>query len=174
MNRKRALMIAGALALAVPLTFGAVKAMDSGDRSTGIQTAFFGGGHHRGWGRGGRGMQRLCSPQRDERIEDVIEFVEGFVDFSPEQSEAWTKLTGAVRTGSATVDETCGKVRQAGRPKSAPEKLALAETMMTTGLSVVQQVRPAFEEFYGLLSEKQQDALDGLMNRGKGRHGWRQ
>jgi hypothetical protein len=33
------------------------------------------------------------------------------------------------------------------------------------GLEVVQEVRPAFDRFYGTLSEDQKQALDQLINR---------
>ena len=35
--------------------------------------------------------------------------------------------------------------------------------MMTTGVSVLERVRPDFDAFYATLSEKQQRALDDLV-----------
>jgi hypothetical protein len=38
---------------------------------------------------------------------------------------------------------------------------------MSTRLSVMRAVKPAFEKFYATLSEKQQKAIDGLYTRGR-------
>ena len=47
------------------------------------------GGHHR------RGMAMICGDRRDKRIEHGLAFVEGFVNFTPEQTTAWGELTEA-------------------------------------------------------------------------------
>lgn len=127
--------------------------------------AHFGG--HGGWrdghGRGhGRGMAMICGDRRDRRIEDGLAFVEGFVDFTPEQTTAWGELTSAVRAGSATIGEKCEELEKAGTPESTPDRLARFEAMAATGLAILQRIRPAFERFYATLSDKQKKALDDL------------
>jgi hypothetical protein len=129
------------------------------------------GGEHGGWHRshahrGGRGMAALCSDRRDQKLEHGLAFVEGFVNFTPEQTTAWNELGAALREGSATIGETCAELETAGKPQTAPEKLARFEAMGATGLAVLQRVRPVFDRFYATLSEKQQKALDDLMSRG--------
>ena len=126
-------------------------------------------GWHGGWSKdmGGRHLGRLCSERRDERIEGMVAMVESFSDFTPDQTEAWNKLTDALRTGSTSIADACEEFKNAGRPNTAPEKLARIETMMATGLAVVRVVRPAFEEFYGELDDKQKEALDGLISHGR-------
>lgn len=138
--------------------------------------AHFGGDQDRYKGRatfrGHRAIAMLCSDRRDRTIETVTGFVEGFINFTPEQEKPWKDLTEAVGEGSALVSQTCEKVTPKGSQLSAPENLARIETVLETGLSVVQKLRPAFANFYGSLSEKQQKALETLLAHRHGRgHG---
>jgi hypothetical protein len=113
----------------------------------------------------GRGLERLCSSQRDERLEDGLSFVESFVDFTPEQTQAWTELATALRAGSASIGQTCGELGSLAIPEKAPDKLALVETMLTKGVAVLGQVRPAFATFYETLDDDQKQAIDRLASR---------
>ena len=131
------------------------------------QHANFGGhgGWHQGHGRGpGRGLAMICSDRRDQGIENGLAFVEGFVNFTPEQANAWSELSGAVRGESATIGETCEEMEKADPPQSAPEKLARAETLGAAGLGMLQRIRPVFERFYATLSDTQKQALDNLIS----------
>lgn len=136
--------------------------------------AHFGGDHHRHKDRanfrGHRAIAMVCSDQRDRRIKAATGFVEGFVNFTPEQEKPWQELTRAIDEGSATIGQTCENVAPKGTELSAPENLARFETVLETGLSVVQKIRPAFAAFYGSLSDKQKKALESLMSQ---RHGYR-
>ena len=128
------------------------------------QVHFGGGG---GWrhGRGhARGMAMICSDRRDQRIEHGIAFVEGFVNFTPEQTTAWSELTDAVRAGNASIGEKCEELENSGEPKSAPDRLQRLETLASTGLGILQRIRPAFERFYATLSDKQKKAVDDLIS----------
>ncbi len=128
------------------------------------QVHFGGGG---GWrhGRGhGRGMAMICSDRRDERIEHSLAFVEGFVNFTPEQTTTWGELTKEVRAGSALIGEKCEELENAGIPDSTPDRLQRFESLATTGLGILQRIRPAFERFYASLSDKQKKAVDDLIS----------
>jgi hypothetical protein len=129
-------------------------------------------GGHGGWrhGHGGgpghaRGMAMICSDGRNERIEHGLAFVEGFVNFTPEQTSAWGDLTKAIRAGSATIGEKCAELEKADAPASAPERLQRIESLATTGVGILQSIRPAFDRFYTTLNEKQKKAIDDLMSR---------
>jgi hypothetical protein len=127
--------------------------------------AHFGG--HGGWhhGRGhGRGMATICSERRDQRIEHGLAFVEGFVNFTPEQTTAWSELTDVVRAGSASIGEKCEELEKTGMPESVPDRLQRFETLASTGLGILQRIRPAFERFYATLSDKQKKAVDDLIS----------
>jgi hypothetical protein len=117
-----------------------------------------------------RGFEAICSERRNQGIEHGLAFVEGFVNFTPEQTTAWNELGAAIRAGSASVGEKCTELRAAGEPRTAPERLARFEAMATTGLDILKRVRPAFDRFYATLSEKQKKALDGLIEHRRGRH----
>ncbi len=103
-----------------------------------VQYAHFGGGDRSR--HGGRRLAMLCSDRRDQHVEDALAFIESFVTFTPDQTAAWTNLTGAVQTGSATIGQACADTDLATAPQNAPEKLARLETLMTVGLEVVPSV----------------------------------
>lgn len=124
------------------------------------------GGHH-GRGHRGHGLMRICAGAQGERVDHMIGFVENFMEFSPTQQTAWDELATAIRAGQKTVADSCEDLREDGRPETAPEKLALVERALQTGLTTVQQVRPAFDKFYATLSDKQKKALDDLSRRGR-------
>lgn len=128
------------------------------------------GGHFRGGDR--HGMMRMCGPQRTERLENAIGFVDAFFSFNDAQKAAWTDLATALRDGSETIGKRCEAMRDQPRDDTAPGRLARMETMLSSGLDIVQKVRPAFDKFYGTLDEKQQAALDKLIqHRGPMGHG---
>ena len=130
-------------------------------------------GHRHGWGhRGHRGgmAHKLCSDARTDHIEAAITFAETFMAFTPEQRAAWDKLTGAVRAGGERIGETCAETEALRAEKTMPAKLALAEAATKTAAAVLGDVRPAFNAWYGTLSDEQRKALDDLLSR---RHGGR-
>ena len=122
-------------------------------------------GWRHGWHGGGRGRfaELACSDARDEILEDRLAFVESFVDFTDEQEPAWQQLAAAVRAGSARVGEACAEL-EAPDPTAAAH-LARVELILSTGLDIVEGVRPAFEQFYAVLDDDQKAALDKLMSR---------
>lgn len=114
---------------------------------------------------GGHGMMRMCGPQRSEKLEDGIGFVEAFFSFNAEQKTAWNGLAAALRDGSEAIGKRCEAMKTEKRETTATGKLARVETMLTAGLEVVQKVRPAFDRFYATLDEKQQTALNKIIDR---------
>jgi hypothetical protein len=157
-----ALAVAGGLGA---LGAGAIAQSD-GEARPGFHLAHDGG---HGWRRGGapRHMARLCDEERRSGwIDARIERIESAVELTSEQTEAWAGLTEAVRAASERVGETCAEVREAGRPQNASDRLARAETVLSTGLAVVQEVRPAFDDFYATLDDDQKATIDGMIGRG--------
>jgi hypothetical protein len=131
------------------------------------------GGWHGGHGRGHkRGMRMICSDRRNQSVENGLAFVEGFVNFTPEQEPAWKELAQSVRAGSATIGKKCEDLKDSQAPQSAPDKLAQFETMATTGLGILQQIRPAFDRFYRALSDKQKKAIDNAISH-RGKRHWK-
>lgn len=155
------LLLAGLLALG---SLGAV--LHAGEARS--HRAHF-GGHHGGHHGGGHAFMigRLCGVERGEWLDERIDLVESFVDFTPEQELAWTALKDAVRAGGERVGQACASIEPADDGPTG--RLAQVETMLAAGLDVVRGVRPAFEEFYAVLERDQQAALDRLMERRGGR-----
>ena len=119
---------------------------------------------------GGGGFAKMCRHEPVEKAEKMIGIVEGLMTFTPEQEQAWTQLAGSLRSGAESVENTCDQVLAEGRARTAPEKMARLETMLGTGLAALQDIRPAFDSFYGTLSEKQQETLDKLASKRHRRH----
>lgn len=132
--------------------------------------AFAAEAHGRGWRghRGGHGhrMRMLCSDQRTERLNQMIGFGDAFFNFEGEQQAAWAGLTATLREASDEVGQRCEAVKAEGRATLPTERLARMEGHLSTGLSIVQKVRPAFDTFYGTLNDEQKAALDQFMKRG--------
>ncbi len=109
----------------------------------------------------------FCGPEREERLGRLVEMVEGFANFSPEQEPAWQQLRDAVRSASTKLEPACAAMRDA-RDGTPPERLASMETMLSAGLEAVREVRPKFDAFYATLNDKQKRAIDRLI---EGRRG---
>ncbi|HZD25912.1 MAG TPA: Spy/CpxP family protein refolding chaperone [Alphaproteobacteria bacterium] len=172
MNLRTAIIAGGVAAL----TLGAVAVTslstpvsalaDEASKAGVTKVSFFHGGHH-GWHRGSGPM---CGPMRGERVEKMINFVESFMDFTPPQQAAWGKLTTALRDADKGLDTACQAAAKQQQPATAPEHLARMESFMTAGLDAIHKVRPAFDDFYGTLNDKQQKALDQMLQHGG--HRW--
>jgi hypothetical protein len=163
MKTKKTLIVIGAATLA--LVAGLSLAAPRWEAARPAVAAMTGGhGHHYGrHGHGaGHGLMHLCSERRGERLSDLVAFVESFVDFTPEQTGAWSTLTAALDAGSARIGTACAELETAGRPETAPERLARLETLLAAGLDAVREVRPAFDGFYAALDSDQQAALDRM------------
>jgi hypothetical protein len=164
------ILLGGAIVAGAALLVTGLSAADD-------ETAFFGNGRpgqfmlagwrHGGWHGGGYGRfaEHVCSDARDEMLEDRLAFAESFVDFTDEQQLAWQQLTAAIRAGSAKVGEACVELEALDTPANAPARLERVELMLSTGLDIVQEVRPAFEQFYAVLDDDQKAALDKLASR---------
>ena len=175
MNRKRLLGIGLLTVLGLGAVTGGVYATQAHSFAHGpgaLAAPLMIGGMGHGWRgkrHGGPGGH-LCRAANGERLDGMITFVESFVDFTPEQDQAWQDLTAALRNSQVEVRGACDHLAQAEDPRRAPEALERAETMLSTGLDAVRQIRPAFTAFYETLDERQREALDGLLSRHR-RHG---
>lgn len=176
MNGKQFLMIGGLLASVAGLSIVAVSAAPSGPSLTGIEAAggpAFKGAMHkarqdgRRWG-GGHGG-KFCGKRSGKRMERMTGLIEGLMTFTPPQQTAWNDLKTALNDGKASMEKACETAKSGDKPKTASDRLDRMETMMTTRLGALKTVRPAFDTFYGTLSDKQKSAIDGLMTRGHGK-----
>ena len=167
MNRKR-LIALGAISAIGLGTAGGVYAANQmpslgGPHAASVLAGSMGHGWH--GKRHHRGPGRVCAGARGEKLEHAIDFVQSFVDFTPEQDAAWQDFSASLMNGRERVRAACDELDQAEDPLNAPDALARAESLLTAGLEVVREVRPAFDTFYATLSEDQKKALDQLINR---------
>jgi hypothetical protein len=123
-------------------------------------------GEGHGW-RGHHGGPRDCSMRAGGPMERQINVIEGLMEFTPAQKTAWGELKTALDSGKETMQKACEARKDQERPKNAVERFNRFEEGMSTRLSVMRAVKPAFEKFYATLSEKQQKAIDGLYTRGR-------
>jgi hypothetical protein len=172
-SRRRGLKTSHIVLLGAALAVGSALLV-TGLSAADNEAALFGNGRsgqlmlagwRHGWHGGGRGRfaEHLCGDARDEILEDRLAFVESFVDFTDEQEPAWQQLTAAIRAGSAKVGEACTELEPPD--PTADAHLARVELILSTGLDIVQQVRPAFAQFYAVLDDDQKAALDRLVSR---------
>lgn len=175
MKRYRKVFAGIAIASAVALVWIALP--QSGPRPAnfagdGLFTPALAGDHRGGHHFRGRGLGQVCSDARSQKVEDVIGFVDAFFMFTPEQAAAWDELVAAVRGGDSKIGTHCGTLKDAGRPSTAPERLALMRTLLAAGLDLVETVYPPFDRFYSSLDAEQQEAIDKLFTwRGMRGHG---
>lgn len=169
MKSTKVVVIIAASAVGLTLAVSGLKAMQTPpqDGQSVSSPDFIHLASRAGWGRGGQGraFEHICGEERDERLTQMVAFVESFVDFTPEQIGAWQGLVDALRGGSETVGESCANLSPLPEGASAPERLAQFEMVASTGLDVLRQVRPAFDDLYAVLDDDQRAALDGLINR---------
>lgn len=177
MNRYRKAFAGIAIASGIALVWIALP--QSGPRPAnfagdGLISAAIAGDHRGGHHFRGRGLWQVCTDARSQKVEDVIGFVDAFFMFTPEQTAAWNDLVDAVRGGNRQIDTHCGTLKDAGRPSTAPERLALMRTLLAAGLDLVETVYPPFDRFYASLDAQQQEAIDKLLTwRGMRGHGAR-
>ncbi|MGF1474048.1 MAG: Spy/CpxP family protein refolding chaperone [Geminicoccaceae bacterium] len=163
---KKIILIGGLAVFAIAATVAGAHALRYAD--TGLPGFSSIHGDHRGWGHRGRGgaFTRVCDTDRLGRLDRMIGFVERRLDLGPDQEESWDGLLASIETADATVAQRCDELRdQVENAETAPERLALMEAAVATGLEVIQEVRPAFDTFYASLDEDQKEQIDGLANR---------
>lgn len=177
MNRTKALLAGSAIAAATAFSAVAVSAAPAGNGPASAD-AQKGPAHHgvhkargegHGWRHGG-GRHGGCGKHAGGRMERQIDLIEGLMDFTPDQKTAWNELKTSMTEGRETIKKSCEARKEGGRPKTALERFNRFEEAMETRLSVMRSTKPAFEKFYGTLSEKKQKAVDSMFTR-KGRRG---
>ena len=156
------------LAIASGVALAWIALPQSGNRPAnlavdGLITAARAGDDH--GGQHARGLWRVCSDTRAQRVEDAIGFVDAFFMFTPEQAVAWDELVTAARGGNRQIATHCERLKSAARPSTAPARLARMRTLLTVSLELVETVYPPFDRFYSALDVKQQEAIDKLLTR---------
>ena len=170
MTRMKALLAGTAVAAMTAVSVAAVSATPgqtpSGDEAAKARPAH--GFVHKV--RGERHGPRDCGARAGGYMERQANVIEGLMEFTPAQKTAWSELKTAMNAGKETMKKACEARKDQEKPKNAVERFDRFETAMSTRLEVMRSVKPAFEKFYATLSEKQQNAVDGLFARGHHGH----
>ncbi len=136
---------------------------DDGETSHGI------GRRSHSWWHSRTGTGHFCGSGHTKHLDGMGELVEGLFGFTSEQSEAWRRLMTALREGRNSVETSCSAFSDQAGTRSAPAQLAAVEAAMASEIDAFKTVRPAFDSFYALLSERQRLPVDNLFAR-YGRH----
>lgn len=160
-------VIAAAAALGLPQAAPATAAgmpvlansVGDGEPSHGI------GRRSHSWWHGSSGTGRLCGGDHLQHLDDMDRVVEGLFGFTDEQAEAWRQLMAALREGRASLEASCSAVSDEASTRPAPDQLAAVEAAMASGIDAFKTVRPAFDSFYALLSQRQRRIVDDLFAR---------
>lgn len=155
------LTLGAATYAATPSTNGNAPGASSEDASGKMHRAHWRGRH----GKRGHGFGRMCSDRQGKRFDRLTGVIEGLMTFTPAQDQAWKSLNTTVQGERAAIKKDCDELKAAERPKTASQKLARMEKVLSTRLSSLQRVRPAFDKFYATLNEKQKTAIDNLFSR---------
>ncbi len=163
-----ALLTLGAVSYAAtPATPGTAPSISGEDASGEMRKRHWRGRHARHARRGGhgKGFGRFCSDRQGRRFDRLTGVIEGLMTFSPAQDQAWKSLTVTMKAAKDSIKKDCEQLKASGRPKTASQKLARMEKVLNSRLSSLQRVRPAFDDFYATLNEKQKSAIDNLFSR---------
>jgi hypothetical protein len=120
-----------------------------------------------GGGRGGRAG--MCDPRAAGMAEWRMERIERLIKPTDAQRTALETLRTASTKAAETVAAACPKEF----PANASARMEAMEKRMESMLAAIKTVRPAFDGFYGTLTDEQKKKLDGGGPRGWGWHGWR-
>lgn len=157
-----ALLTLGAVSFAAtPAPTGAGAGVSGGEASGEMHRRHWRGKH----GRHGRRFGRFCGHRHGRRFDRLTGVVEGLMTFTPTQDQAWKSLTVTMKDVKDSITKDCDELKTAGRPKTASQKLARMEKVLSSRLASLRRVRPAFDEFYATLNEKQKSAIDNLFSR---------
>jgi len=134
-----------------------------------ISSGFFfmrSGFAHEWAGRHGHGwhQQYACRADHQDRLGKITEFVNSELNLNDAQFQAWDHVLSVVRLGQSKKDGLCKQYEQV-KDKPAPDKLALVEQAVAEGLSLIQQLRPAFDGFYETLDEAQKAKVEVMLKR---------
>lgn len=108
------------------------------------------------WGAGPDGML--------DRVEGRLAFLKTELKITEAQSSAWNMVTSAIRDSAKRRNEGMKAIwSDDDKAKSLLDRLQLHEQFMTARLHEIKQLKAAWSDLYGQLSEDQKKEADGLV-----------
>jgi hypothetical protein len=125
------------------------------------------GGPGMGWHMwGGRGGSRWGAGPDGmlDRVEGRLAFLKTELKITEAQSSAWNKVASVIRDSANSRNERMKAIwTDDDKAKSLLERLELHEQFMTVRLDEIKQLKAAWNDLYGQLSEDQKKEADGLV-----------
>ena len=138
---------------------GAGEAIAHGNGHLGFGGQGF-GGHHR---RGGDPCERLTS--HSMRIAEVV--IETHLDLEAPQMATLQPLLSVVDEWRHDLAEVCDAGQ---RVENVPQALGALETALDRSARAVRDLRPAYDAFYGSLTDEQRQHIDEAIEKHRQRH----
>ncbi|MEM8542768.1 MAG: Spy/CpxP family protein refolding chaperone [Cyanobacteria bacterium P01_H01_bin.119] len=111
------------------------------------------------------GVDFLCHPRRDDYIEAGARFLELQLDLAETQATLLDSVKNTLKTSTRdSLTSLCADLTT-NAVTSAPDKLTQYQDLALAADAIFSDVRPAFEGFYGSLSNTQQQRLDDIFTR---------
>jgi hypothetical protein len=124
------------------------------------------GGPGMGWHMwGGRGGRWGAGPDGMlDRVEGRLAFLKTELKITEAQSSAWNKVASAIRDSAKSRNERMKAIwSDEDKAKSLLERLELHEQFMTVRLDEIKQLKAAWNDLYGQLSDDQKKEADGVV-----------
>ena len=92
------------------------------------------------------------------------------MDFTAVQETKWENVKTAFETGRENIQALCSDLKQKGKPEAAPAKLSMMEKILEARLDTVKKVKPAVDDLYASLDDKQKESFNELTSRHRHHH----
>ncbi len=115
----------------------------------------------------GRGLMlgAFCGPRAGERLNEGLAAFESFAKFEGEQQTTWVALRDTLTKAEPRVQEICGELRGL-RGGNSVEKLTKVEDALGEAAAIAADLRPAYDNFYNTLDDRQKKTLDEMFQFG--------
>lgn len=115
-------------------------------------------GRHGWWGHSNDGHAGMsyCETGHITRISEMGPHLQSWLELDDAQSTAWFKVERKIERTVTELSKYCDGTGAA----TVRDRLERAEMTMTAGAAAIRDLRPAFDQFYESLDERQQAMLD--------------
>ena len=126
---------------------------------------------HKSWHHDGkRHGEHFCRNKSEDVGDYMIYRIEKDMDFTTEQETKWENVKTAFESGRENIQALCSDLKQSGKPEEAPAKLAMMEKFLEARLDTIKKVKPAVDDLYASLDDKQKETFNELTSRHRHHH----